>query len=125
MYLIITSTKRIAGICTQARYVRRQSNGVVVLCESEQADAIYADDTNTFYPTARVGYLSESHSLVEVDAVPAGVVAGYYFYHAGEFYTTEDNLSALAAITDNDALFVDHEYRLTIIEVLTGNELSL
>ena len=28
--------------------------------------------------------------------VPAEVVAGFYFYHAGEFYTTEANLTALA-----------------------------
>lgn len=35
-------------------------------------------------------------TLVEVESVPAEVVAGFYFYHAGEFYTTEANLTALA-----------------------------
>lgn len=96
MYLIINSMKLIAEICQHPSYVRRQDNGVVILSDKEQADAIYSNDSDTFWPTSPFGYVNESHTLVEVDAVPAEVKAGYYFYHAGEFYTTEERLSALA-----------------------------
>lgn len=96
MYLVINSMKLIAEICKHPSYVRKQPNGVVVLSDKENADAIYSNDSDTFWPTASTGYLCESHTLVEVDSVPAEVKAGYYFYHAGEFYTTEGNLTALA-----------------------------
>lgn len=96
MYLIINSKKLIAEICEHPCYVRRQANGVVILSDEEHADAIYSNDSDSFYPTEKVRYLCESHTLVEVENVPRGVVAGYYFYHAGEFYTTEENLNALA-----------------------------
>lgn len=96
MYLIINSANLIVEICEHPCYVRRQTNGVVILSEKSTADAIYSNDSNTFWPTEKVGYLCDSHTLVEVESVPTEVVAGYYFYHAGEFYTTEANLNALA-----------------------------
>lgn len=96
MYLILDSTDRIAEICEHPCYVRRQDNGVVILSDQEHADAIYSNDSDSFWPTEKLGYLCESHTLVEVESVPAEVVAGFYFYHAGEFYTTEANLTALA-----------------------------
>lgn len=96
MYLITNSANLIVEICEHPCYVRRQTNGVVILSEKNTADAIYSNDSNTFWPTEKVGYLCDSHTLVEVENVPAEVVAGYYFYHAGEFYTTEANLNALA-----------------------------
>ena len=96
MYLILNSQNLIAEICQHPSYVRRQHNGVAVLSDQAEADAIYSNDSDTFYPIERVGYLCDTHRLEEVESVPAGVVAGYYFYHAGEFYTTEANLSALA-----------------------------
>lgn len=96
MYLITNSANLIVEICEHPCYVRRQTNGVVILSEKNTADAIYSNDSNTFWPTEKVGYLCDSHTLVEVENVPAEVAAGYYFYHAGEFYTTEANLNALA-----------------------------
>lgn len=96
MYLITNSANLIVEICEHPCYVRKQANGVVVLREQDKADAIYSNDSNTFWPTQQVGYLCDRHTLVEVEKVPAEVVAGFYFYHAGEFYTTEANLTALA-----------------------------
>lgn len=96
MYLIVTSKNLIAEICSKPCYVRRQSNGVVILSDRDHADAIYSSDSDSFWPIEKIGYLCESHTFVEVDSVPAEVVPGYYYYSAGEFYTTEANLSKLA-----------------------------
>lgn len=118
MYLITNSANLIVEICEHPCYVRRQANGVVVLSEQDKADAIYSNDSNTFWPTQQVGYLCDRHTLVEVESVPAEVVAGFYFYHAGEFYTTEKNLAALNSLNDTDSLQLDHEYRLTLLEII-------
>lgn len=96
MYLILDSKKRITDICEHPNYVRRQKNGVITLSDKEHADAIYSDHTDAFWPIDKVGYLCEGHTVVEVETVPERVAAGYYYYHAGEFYTTEADLSALA-----------------------------
>lgn len=96
MYLITNSANLIVEICEHPCYVRRQTNGVVILSEQNTADAIYSNDSNTFWPIEKVGYLCDSHKLVEVESVPSEVATGYYYYHAGEFYTTEENLTALA-----------------------------
>lgn len=96
MYLILNSQDLIAEVCVHPCYVRRQSNGIVILSSQEEADAIYSNDTDHFYTIAPDGYLSDGHRLEEVESVPAEVVAGYYFYQGGKFFTTEANLSALA-----------------------------
>ena len=118
MFLITNSEKLITEICKNPCYVRRQKNGVVILCDKENADAIYSNDTNTFWPIVKVGYLCESHTLIEVETIPVNVMAGFYFYHAGEFYTTEENLAAINALSDTDSMILDHEYRLAVLEII-------
>lgn len=103
MYLIINSEYKILDVSNISRYVRRQPNGVVVLCDKDSAEAIYSDDHNTYYPIERVGYVADSHQLVQVDSVPDGVVAGYYYYKDGEFYTSERELEELARAQGADA----------------------
>ncbi len=122
MYLIINSENLIAEIAQHPSYVRRQDNGVVITCDKEHADAIYSNDTNTFYPTEKSGHLWESHTLVEVDSVPENVVAGYYFYHAGEFYTTEEKQAELEKAKADEQL-VEENARLEA--ELTNTQLAL
>lgn len=95
MYLILNHVGRIVNISEEARYVKRQENGIVVGCAKEVADAIYSTSTDTFYPLEPTGYLGDGHTLVEVNSVPAEVEAGYYFYQAGEFYSNEEELEKL------------------------------
>ena len=103
MYLILNSEYKVMDICEAAKYVRRQSNGIVVSCPQDDAEAIYSDDSNAFYPIERTGFVADSHTLVQVDSVPDGVVAGYYYYKDGEFYTSERELEELARAQGADA----------------------
>lgn len=96
MYLILNSEYKVMDICEVAKYVRRQSNGIVVSCPQDDAEAIYSDNSNTFYPIERTGFVAEGHTLVQVDSVPDGVVAGYYYYRNGEFYTSDRELDKLS-----------------------------
>lgn len=96
MYLILNTKNLIKEISNNSYYVRRQSNGVVIIAMQENADAIYSNDTDTFYPIEKINYLSDGHQLIELENIPENVIAGYWYYNAGEFYTTETNLKALA-----------------------------
>lgn len=96
MYLILNHAKRIVDISEEARYVRRQENGVTVGCEKADADAIYSANADAFFSLEPTGYIGDGHMLVEVENVPAEVAAGYYFYHSGEYYSTEEELKKLA-----------------------------
>ncbi len=95
MYLITNSKKKIVDTCKQACYARMQKNGVPVPCEEAEADAICNMETLAFYSTKATGFLTDAHTLVEVESIPSNVTAGYYYYHAGEFYTTSADLDAL------------------------------
>lgn len=95
MYLILNHAERIVDVSEEARYVRRQDNGVIVGCAEKDADAIYSANTDCFYPLEPTGYIGDGHTLVEIETVPEEVTVGYYFYHAGEFYTTEEELQKL------------------------------
>ena len=96
MYLILNHAGRIVDISEEARHVRRQENGVVIGCEQKDADAIYSANTDAFYPIEPTGYIGDGHVLAAVKKGPPEVVAGYYFYHNGEFYSTEQELEKLA-----------------------------
>lgn len=96
MYLILNSEYKVMDICEVAKYVRRQSNGIVVSCGQDDAEAIYSDDSNAFYPIERTGFVADGHTLVQVDSVPDEVVAGYYYYRNGEFYTSDRELDKLS-----------------------------
>lgn len=96
MYLILNSEYKVMDICEVAKYVRRQSNGIVVSCPQDDAEAIYCDDSNSFYPVGRTGFISDCHTVVQVETVPDDVVAGYYYYRNGEFYTSDRDLDKLS-----------------------------
>ena len=96
MYLILNHAERIVDISEEARYVRRQENGLIVGCAKEDADAIYSANADAFFPLEPTGYIGDGHTLVEVKKVPDNVAAGYYFYHSGDFYSTEEELKKLA-----------------------------
>ena len=98
MYLILNHAERIVDISEEARYVRRQENGLIIGCAKEDADAIYSANADTFFPLEPTGYIGDGHTLVEVKAVPDNVTAGYYFYHSGDFYSTEAELKKLAQV---------------------------
>lgn len=100
-FLVLNSNRLIVEVCEHPCFVRRQSNGVVVLSTEDKADAIYVNDSDTFWQLQETNYLNDVHTLVEVESVPAVVVPGYWYYQKGEdgadeFLTTEERLTALA-----------------------------
>lgn len=46
--------------------------------------------------TINTNYINDEHKMVEVESVPENVVAGYWHYWAGEYYTNEKNMQQMA-----------------------------
>lgn len=85
VYLICDYKGTIAEICEQPAYIKRQSNGVDVLCLKSEATAIYSNDTDSFYPAQKAATPGNAYNLVEVEEIPHGVTALTWKYQNGEF----------------------------------------
>lgn len=106
-FLVLNPDRLIVEVCERPCYVRRQSNGVVVLSTKDKADAIYSNDSDTFWQLQETNYLNDVHTLIEVESVPAGVVPGFWYHQKGEdgvdeFWTTEELLTELAKVDAAD-----------------------
>ena len=91
MYLICDYRGTIAEICKQAVWIKHQKNGVDISCEEKDANAIYSNDTVSFYPAGRPGTAPNRYHIVTVDVVPDDVVALEYKYINGEFVPMGEN----------------------------------
>ena len=91
MYLICDYRGTIAEICKQAVWIKHQKNGVDISCEEKDANAIYSNDTDSFYPAGRTCTAANRYHIVTVDVVPDDVVALEYKYINGEFVPMGEN----------------------------------
>jgi hypothetical protein len=90
MYVIINRANLVVCKTSGVKYVRQQPNGVTVLARDGDATAIYADDTDAFYPISASGeWDCEQYRAIEVDTVPERscrilVLLRRVFHHAGK-----------------------------------------
>lgn len=112
MYLICDYKGIIAEVCEKPAWIKRQSNGVDVLCPESEATALYSNDTDSYYPAGKAAVSGIPYHLVEVDSVPTGAGKGWK-YENGQYSrvsyipTPEESAQAvarmsLASITDQD-----------------------
>lgn len=99
MYLILDISNLIIEIAKEIRYVKTQKNGVAVLCGIEDAETIYAQDSDTHYPVS-------AYHVAEVESTPNTVIPRYWYYINGEFSTTEEKRE---------------EYRAKVIETISAD----
>lgn len=91
MYLICDYKGIIAEICQHPVWVRKQANGCVVLCSETDADAIYSNDTDSFYPASKSAVSGNSYHLEEVEEIPDEVAALDWQYSGGQFSQVEED----------------------------------
>lgn len=85
MFLICDYRGTIAEICDRAIWIKHQKNGVDILCNENEANAVYSNDTDSFYPAGRPLVSANKYHIVEVESVPEEVTALDYKYVNGEF----------------------------------------
>ena len=97
MFLILNRANLIVSVTDAVRYVAvGRGGGLAVGVEPEEAEAIYSAADDAFYLIEATPWNGGGHRVEEVDSVPAQVVPGFYYYAAGEFYTTPERETALA-----------------------------
>lgn len=104
MFLICDHKGIIAEICENPAWIKRQSNGVDVLCPEEEATSLYSNDTDSYYPALKSAVSGAAYRLVEVDTVPASVHPGWR-YEGGKFSkasfipTPEESVAAFVKLS--------------------------
>lgn len=89
MYLICDYKNVIVEICENPAWIKRQSNGVDVLCPESEATCLYSNDTDTYYPAGMAPVSGNRYHLETVEEVPEGVTPLHWKYSAGEFSAVE------------------------------------
>lgn len=113
MYIIVNRANLVVCKTSGVKYVRQQPNGLIALARDETATAIYADDTDAFYPLSSSGeWDTERYRAIEVEDVPEEVVVGYWYY-SGEFFTTPEKEAELAAKREQETINSDIYAALT------------
>ena len=97
MYLICDYKNVIVEICENPAWIKRQSNGVDVLCPEKEATCLYSNDTDTYYPAARSPVSGNHYHLEQVEEVPENVTPLHWRYSAGTFMEIEGEVSPSGA----------------------------
>lgn len=123
MYLITTQSGLIIEIATQAYYIQFKKDYIISGVEQNIADAIYSEETGKYYRISgnkKLDLTIGEYQLIEIDEIPSDIIAGYWYYSNGEFYTTEEKQIELLHIIASNNVFtmlVDQEYRLMLLEL--------
>ena len=80
MFLFLDQQDLIVDMSDHIIPTKRQSNGVIVACQEDDSDTIYACDSDMCYPVL-------FYHTQEVKDVPNSVISGYWYYRDG-FFTT-------------------------------------
>ncbi len=97
MYKIIKDGEEIA-ITEKINYIKQNTNGVFVSCTEREAQGVAV--RNTAYNLLGRGGMSNCETVIAIE------VDGGEHIQSGE-----------ASQTETDVLVVDHEYRLTLLEM--------
>lgn len=90
MFVILNKANLVVCSTEVAKMVKQLPGGKMALSTEDAATAIYAADTDAFYPLdSTAGGTIGAYRAVEVEEVPAEVVPGYWYY-TGEFFTTPE-----------------------------------
>lgn len=121
MFIVVNRANLVVCKTSGVKYVRQQPNGVTVLAQDGNATAIYATDTDAFYPLSGSGeWDCESYRAIELEEVPEDVVVGYWYY-SGEFFTTPEKEAELAAQKEQETINNDVFAALTELGGIVAN----
>lgn len=95
MYLILDYKDVISEITNRAVWINHLSTGFDELSTEKEANSIYSEDSNTFYPTKNSDYANNPYRIVEVEEVPSNVEALKYRY-------TSEGFTPLETLRDTD-----------------------
>lgn len=95
MYLVLDYKNVITAIANRAIFVKRLKNGWIDFATEEDADSIYVEDTDSYYPAKLSPNACNTYRIVEVEEVPSNVEALKYLY-------TSSGFEPLETLTESD-----------------------
>lgn len=90
MYVICDRWNIVRHYSEDIRYIKTQTNGVTVGCPPAQAEAIYCNATDTYWPIKETYAGQPTYILYDVETVPEGVEVDITRYNLGELEIDPD-----------------------------------
>lgn len=84
MYVICDRWNIVRHYSEDIRYIKTQTNGVTVGCPPAQAEAIYCNATDTYWPIKETYVGQPTYTLYDVKTVPEGAEVDITRYNVGE-----------------------------------------
>lgn len=115
MYLILDYKDIITAIATRAIYIKRLKNGWIDFATENDADSVYVQDTDSYYPAKLAPGSCNTYRIVEVEEVPEGVEALKYRY-------TSEGFEKLETLTDSAMAPEQKLYQVnSVLSMLLGS----
>lgn len=103
MYIICDRWNIVRHYSEDIRYIKTQTNGVTVGCPPAQAEAIYCNATDTYWPIKETYVGQPTYTLYQVETVPEGAAVGITRYNTGTLEIDTELKQAADAKADAEA----------------------
>ena len=90
MYVICDRWNIVRHYSEDIRHIKTQTNGVTVGCPPAQAEAIYCNATDTYWPIKETYVGQPTYTLYDVETVPEGAEVDITRYNVGELEIDEE-----------------------------------
>lgn len=97
MYVICDRWNIVRHYSEDIRYIKTQTNGVTVGCPPAQAEAIYCNATDTYWPIKETYAGQPTYILYDVETVPEGAEVDITRYNVGALEPAFDTADAARA----------------------------
>lgn len=115
MYLVLDYKDVITAIANRAIYIKKLKNGHVDFATENDADSVYVEDTDSYYPARLAPGSCNAYRIVEVEEVQEGVEALKYRY-------TSEGFEKLETLTDSGMAPEQKLYQVnSVLSVLLGS----
>lgn len=116
MYLVLDYKNIVTAIANRAIYIKRLKNGFVDFATENDADSVYVEDTDSYYPAKLAPNSCNTYRIVEVDEIPANVEPLKYAYDSANGFTK------LETLTDSGMAPEQKLYQVnSVLSVLLGS----
>ena len=115
MYLVLDYKNVVTEIASRAIYIKRLKNGFIDFATENDADSVYVEDTDSYYPARLAPGSCNTYHIVEVEEVPENVEALKYLY-------TSEGFVKLETLTDSSMLPEQKLYQVnSVLSMLLGS----
>lgn len=96
MFIVLNRANLVVSVTESVTFVRSGPGGLPEAADAASAEAVYSSASDAFYPLgAPAPWNNGGYRVEEVEAVPAEVAPGFWYF-SGDFFTTPEKEAELA-----------------------------